>query len=153
MLTPLAANAEVILARWPGRFCPQTVICFAAIDSSARESCRSPGPGKTRLCYQIAGERSGNSRRSRPSTLAICQLPPHSLSYGGWEIEGGNDAPCRRSARAGLRAQGPNSAGCEALRLPGQKKSSPCLLSARLEPDLYQRRRLLRQRYETVREA
>src|SRR5260370_27536086 len=57
MLTPLAASAEVILERLPGRLCPQTVICFAAIDAS----CAAQFPVARRSYYQIAAACLRNS--------------------------------------------------------------------------------------------
>src|SRR5205807_2033035 len=62
-----------------------------------------------------------------------------------------NDADCCRTARSRFCPQGSKPAGSEAFRLQGQEKCGPGFLSARLEPDLHERARLLRERLEAVR--
>src|SRR6266852_9423778 len=89
MLTPLAASAEVILERLPGRLCPQTVICFAAIDTS----CAAQIPGGEALilpdCRGFLAEfhRPLHAGQSRKRFVRACCFRYHSASMGcvqGW---------------------------------------------------------------------
>src|SRR5574337_759773 len=97
MLTPLAASAEVILAKVPGRFSTHTVICLTAIGPSCGVHLQGPSPQKTRLWYQI-GETSLRNSRSRRFVWATpfrydrgCAqtVRSHSQNSRGKEIQGG----------------------------------------------------------------